>query len=258
VAHLGLPEVIPHPGQEEPATTFFRSEDFRDLMERLRAAGPEHPVVEATYALTVGGSPRWSKVQARAIWVGDLSQLHYEGAIGKIVDIHEDTEQRVRLQQMADTDALTGLLNHRAAKNRISALLADQSGARQYALILFDLDNFKMANDIYGHLFGDEVLRHVADTVRSSFRSSDITARMGGDEFLIFLEYKDSALPLVQRIFQRLCVDFKGFSSSVSMGVAYSAQCGGNYEKLFQMADIAMYEVKRNGKRNFRFYDADK
>ena len=122
---------------------------------------------------------------------------------------------------------------------------------------MFDLDKFKMANDNYGHLFGDEVLKFVAETLVECTRSADIVARMGGDEFLIFMEYKVDMEPQIKRIFQRLCGQYKDFPIRVSMGVACAKECGGDYQKLFHMADTAMYVVKQNGRNNYCIYSEE-
>ena len=120
---------------------------------------------------------------------------------------------------------------------------------------MFDLDHFKDANDTYGHLFGDEVLKYVAETLKSSTRNADICARMGGDEFLVFMPYKEEAEPQVKRIFNLLCSKYKEFQISVSIGVAYAKDCGRDYDTLFHMADEALYKAKRSGRNTYRFYE---
>ena len=131
----------------------------------------------------------------------------------------------------------------------------EKSNGRNYALIFFDLDNFKQANDVYGHRFGDEVLEYIADTIRKNIRSSDIAARMGGDEFIVFMGYKGNVEPLIKRIFASLTGEFKGFPIKVSMGVALHDSSITEYNTLFEMADKAAYSIKRSGKNSYRFYD---
>ena len=157
------------------------------------------------------------------------------------------------LEQKADHDSRTGLLNHNAAKKRIGDILAN-AGGRKYALAVFDLDNFKQANDVYGHLFGDEVLEEVAIRMKNNIRSTDIAARMGGDEFILFMEYKDDIEPQIQRVFKRLTVPHKQFAVGVSMGIATTENFTGTYEELFARADAAMYDIKRDSKNCYKFY----
>ena len=165
-------------------------------------------------------------------------------------------EKLNRLEVMADHDSLTGLYNHRAAKARIMPLLSGKrEGDQNYILVLFDLDHFKQANDQYGHQFGDEVLKYVSNTVKTGIRGADIAARTGGDEFLIFMEYKTVIEPQVKRIFELLCGAYGEFTISVSMGVANAKDCRGDYESLFQRADQALYAAKRGGRGRYCFYD---
>ena len=103
--------------------------------------------------------------------------------------------------------------------------------------------------------FGDQVLVHLAEKLRQSIRGGDIAARAGGDEFLIFLEYKDDVEVVISRIFQSLCGQFEQFPLSISMGVALTDSISGEYDALFHAADAALYTVKRGGRGHYRFYD---
>ena len=158
------------------------------------------------------------------------------------------------LEQMASHDTLTGLLNHAYAKKRILERIESRPTA-SFALAIFDLDHFKSANDTYGHSFGDHVLSHVAEALRQCIRDGDIAARVGGDEFLIFLEHKGDVEPVVARIFESLCGTYEDFKISVSMGIAPTATAGRDYDTLFHAADQALYTVKRGGRGQYRFYD---
>ena len=101
------------------------------------------------------------------------------------------------------------------------------------------------------------MLKYVAETLKNSTRTGDIPARMGGDEFLLFMEYKADMEAPVKRIFNILCGEFKGFPIRISMGVACAMDCNGDYETLFRMADEAMYAVKKSGRNSYRFYNED-
>ena len=98
-------------------------------------------------------------------------------------------------------------------------------------------------------------LFHLAEKLRQCIRGGDIAARAGGDEFLIFLEYKDDVEAVISRIFQSLCGRFEQFPLSISMGVALTATVPGGYDALFHAADAALYTVKRGGRGQYRFYD---
>lgn len=250
---LGVPIKIINPAENEQWISVVAPEDYRDFLEKIKKSTPENPVVTAKYLMNIGGEKKWNKVIAKALW-GDSENPEFEGAIGKIVDINDETAAMEYLEQQTEHDSRTGLLNHNAAKKRISQLLYENKGKKRYALAMFDVDNFKQANDVYGHLFGDEVLEEIANRIRENIRSTDIGVRMGGDEFIIFMEYKDSTEPQIKRIFEHLTVKFRQFDVGVSMGVACAENFDGDYETLFNMADAAMYTVKRNGKNSYCFY----
>ena len=99
------------------------------------------------------------------------------------------------------------------------------------------------------------MLIHMAEQLRRSIRGGDIAARVGGDEFLIFLEYREEAETAIQRIFTSLEGTYEDFQISVSMGVARTDMVGTDYDKMFHAADQALYSVKRSGRGQYRFYD---
>lgn len=253
--YLGLPETIINPQESILGNGIFEKEDFKDFVGKMKSTTHEHPIIEERYLLNINGEKRWTRIILKSTWEENGENcFEFSGAIGKMIDINDEMEKIQNLENMALKDSLTGLLNHRTAKYQISSILKHDN-ERTYALMLFDLDNFKQANDTRGHLFGDEVLKYVADTVKSCIRSSDIASRMGGDEFMIFAEYKNVLEPQVKRIFNKLTCDFKGFKIGISMGIAKTENCGEDYEKLFKMADDAMYAAKSEGKRTYKFSD---
>ena len=98
-----------------------------------------------------------------------------------------------------------------ACKAIEEALKESRAENKKFALLLLDVDYFKNANDQYGHQFGDRVLEEVAIKVRNSVRSNDICARIGGDEFLIFMEYKNNIELLVDRVYQAIGGRYENF-----------------------------------------------
>ena len=250
---LGLPEIIMDPVHNEKAMSLLGEENWRGLADALHVTNPGRPVISYDCMINYGGAPRWTRIVARATWSSD-EPPRYMGAIGKAIDVHDSRMQMDSLERMATHDAMTGLLNHATAKQRVQERLANRPDGN-YALIIFDLDHFKQANDTYGHMFGDRVLIHLADKLRQSIRDGDIAARAGGDEFLIFLECKMEIEPAVQRIYSALTGQYENFPISVSMGVATIEAVGADYDALFQAADKALYTVKRSGRGYFRFYD---
>ena len=251
--HLGLEEIIMDPYHHAGAQAVMDAADVQNLAGALRSTSPDLPVVTYDCKMNYKGAWRWTQIVARATWSSD-EPPRYTGAIGKAIDIHDSRMKLNALERMASHDALTGLLNHAYAKKRILERIETRPAA-SYALVIFDLDHFKSANDTYGHSFGDQVLVHLAEKLRQCIRGGDIAARVGGDEFLIFLEYKDDVDAVLSRIFQSLCGRFEQFPLSVSMGAALTATVPGGYDALFHAADAALYTVKRGGRGQYRFYD---
>ena len=228
-------------------------EDLCEIQRNLRSATPAHPVVSGIYQLRIQGSERWCKLIARALWSDEEKKI-YSGSIGKMIDVHEERLEMNMLKQAAAQDMLTSLYNHANAQKIITAMLKEDTDCK-YGLILFDLDFFKNANDQHGHLFGDRVLKFVAKKILQNIRSEDIAARVGGDEFLIFAEYRDDFSYVVNRIFNSLADYYYNFKISISMGVAIYPKDGTTYEKLFQCADQALYSSKQEGRNQFKFYE---
>ena len=249
---LDLGEIVIDPLHNERAMQLLGEDNWRGLADALHATTPTHPVVTYDCQVNYDDGPRWTRIVARATWSSD-EPPRYTGAIGKAIDTHDSRVQLDNLERMATHDSMTGLLNHSTAKKRVAERLAERPEG-SYAMVIFDLDYFKQANDTYGHMFGDQVLVHLAGKLRESIRDGDIAARVGGDEFLIFLECKGEVEPAIQRIYSALTGQYQHFKISVSMGVSTPQMVGHDYDALFQAADRALYSVKRAGRGHVRFY----
>lgn len=250
---LGLPEMMMDPFQDTQVQSIASRQDRDNLADALRSTTPGSPVVAYDCKLSVGGEERWHRIIARASWSSE-EPPRYTGCIGKAMDIHSSRLELENLERQASHDGLTGLLNHAYAKKRIVERLEDRPGGH-YALAIMDLDYFKSANDTYGHMFGDQVLKYLAERMRHSIRGGDIAARVGGDEFLLFLEYKEDLEYVIEVIYNRLAGgSYEDFQISVSMGVASTAEVGTDYDTLFKRADQALYVVKNHGKGHYRYY----
>lgn len=255
VIQLGLPEIIVNLKQDKLFQQVMKVEDYLDLRSKLRCVSPGNPTVMENYCLCVNGQWRWFKIIARPLWLGN-NKSAITGAIGKCMDIHEEITELELLKKSAHIDDLTGLYRRNYACTKIKDLLRKvHASNKKYALMLFDLDYFKHANDLYGHMFGDQVLREAVHKVRKSVRNSDIVARIGGDEFLIFLEYKTDIDPVAERIFQSIGGMYQDFHIRASMGVALSPVHATEYELLFHYADQALYAAKHKGRNCYCIYD---
>ncbi|MEW4413242.1 diguanylate cyclase [Clostridium sp. AN503] len=252
---LGLPEIIVNLKEDQLFRQVMKDADYQDLHNKLLCASPNNPIIMENYCLCVKGQQRWYKITARPLWLGNDTDI-VTGAIGKCTDIHEEIKELELLKKTAHIDDLTGLYRRNFARRKIKELLAkEHSVGKNYALLLFDLDCFKNANDMYGHMFGDQVLHATAQKVQKSVRNSDIIARIGGDEFLIFVEYKNDIASLVERIFQSIGGMYQDFHICVSMGISLAPMHATEYEDLLNCADQALYAAKRKGRNCYCFYD---
>lgn len=252
--YLGIRELIMHPFEDGKVTEILEKEKMQEIRDKVRSTSYTDPVVSGVYRLHVNGEDRWHRLTVRTMWEGTEEDMHYIGAIGKFANVDEDYKRMNSLEKEAAHDTLTNLLNHMNARKIIESILAERRD-HTYSLILFDLDHFKDANDQYGHLFGDNVLKHVAKKLTDNLRRSDIIARVGGDEFMIFVEYNGNYEAQAKRMFQIVIGEYENFKIGVSMGVALVPKDGEDYESLFHAADQALYASKRDGRNQYKFYD---
>ncbi len=252
--NLGLDEVVMDPLENEKVKGYL-SEDLRgQLHQVLMSATPEEPIVTLECKMERDGALKWYRFVMQALWSED-EPPELRGAIGKAVDIHSSRSYLENLERRASMDQLTGLLNLTSAQTQAEARLKENPEAK-YALAFFDCDYFKDANNTYGHLFGNRLLVHIAERLRQVTRSGDIVSRVGGDEYIIFIQYHQELEPTIQRIYGALHgEDFGGFSISISMGVATTGQVGPDFTALMGAADKALYAVKQAGKGQYKFYD---
>ena len=162
--------------------------------------------------------------------------------------------QLKRLERKASLDPLTGLLNHATAREKVKQRMYCNRES-EFAFLIFDLDYFKLANDTYGHQFGDKVLIYIAEKLRSILRKEDLAVRIGGDEFMVVVEYHQEIESVVERIFENLSGTYEHFPISLSMGVSTTKDCDREYEMLFKRADKALYTAKRSGRGRYLFYN---
>jgi diguanylate cyclase (GGDEF)-like protein len=167
---------------------------------------------------------------------------------------HEIQVSHDRLRDLALHDPLTGLLNHRAAQERLEAELARaHRDGRSVVVVVLDIDYFKSINDRHGHAAGDEALRLVAQAIVSTLRPADFCGRVGGDEFIVGLYGVDArqAADVVARIrgtVGAVEVSAGGYHLTISAGIAEFPLHATNSVELTRLADAAMYWSKRTGR----------
>jgi diguanylate cyclase (GGDEF)-like protein len=159
-----------------------------------------------------------------------------------------------QIRQLAYRDGLTGIFNRRFFEMRV---LEELERARRYDLVLsvlmIDLDEFKMVNDEFGHLLGDEVLRQVSSILLSNLRKADVVCRFGGDEFAVLLPETtgENALRVADKIRRAVSAwEFPGVPKQVtiSIGAACLPRHGETRDELIKAADDALYRAKQSGR----------
>lgn len=181
---------------------------------------------------------------------------------GISTDITERMQLLSKIEHMALHDSLTNLPNRNLFEELCANALAKAKRQKSMLGVMFiDLDKFKSVNDTFGHAVGDILLQSVAERLKDCLRESDNVARMGGDEFAVFLA--DITDPLdVSRTAQRIVnemsrpfpVNEHELSISASVGISLYPSDGNDMPTLFKKADEAMYKVKEEGKNNYQFY----
>ncbi|UCF30183.1 MAG: GGDEF domain-containing protein [bacterium] len=167
-----------------------------------------------------------------------------------------------QLRVMSVTDPLTGRYNRRYITDQVQRelKLARRTG-QTFSLIMIDLDHFKDYNDRYGHIAGDETLRKVGDVLVENIRETDIVARWGGEEFLVYLSHADreGAAGIAEKL--RIAVEQTSFIMkgkdtrvTISLGVAAAPEDGSNFDELIEHADQALYKAKRAGRNRAKTF----
>ncbi|MDP3077773.1 EAL domain-containing protein [Bradyrhizobium sp.] len=179
--------------------------------------------------------------------------------------VHDVTERRradEKIAHLAHYDALTDLPNRVLFRKQIERELQRTSGGEQFALLYIDIDEFKGINDSLGHHVGDELLKAVADRIRSCLGDGDLIARLGGDEFAVIqtgvrnvgdvVEFVTRIHELIRQPYQ--CLGHQ-LSTDASIGIALAPQDGTDLDQLIKNADLAMYGAKAGGRRTHRFFE---
>ena len=177
-------------------------------------------------------------------------------------EVFERMEAEQRIWHVAHHDSLTGLPNRTLLHDRLEQALAQgQRGRHRVGVMFLDLDRFKSINDTLGHAIGDELLKHVAERLKSVVRAVDTVSRLGGDEFVIVLHEISSAddvVPVAEKILGALAaevtIESHQLRATPSIGISIFPDDGDEVFGLMKHADTAMYHAKAAGRNNFQFF----
>lgn len=210
---------------------------------------------------TKAGRYRWVEETSRYVDLARAEPL----IVSSARDIAERTESHLVLERQASTDPLTGLANRIVLMDRLrQALLRLGRYPGTVAVLYLDLDRFKVVNDSLGHQVGDMVLLQMAERLLKHLRPTDTLARIGGDEFVIVaggVDDETAAAELGRRITevgrQPFFIGVEGYSCTLSVGIACSADPHCSAEVLVQEADLALYRAKDLGRDRYEVFDDD-
>ncbi|MCR5747932.1 MAG: diguanylate cyclase [Lachnospiraceae bacterium] len=236
--------------------------DGFETFETLRRLEKEQNRPETPVIFLTGESDHEAEQYGLKLGAADYihKPFNKEILISRIRNTINNSKKIVSLTENATKDKLTGFLNKAEGIIRVKEALEVFSGA----LVILDLDSFKLVNDIYGHEKGDQILKAFADVSRISTREGDILCRIGGDEFLFFCKELNGEAALsafsvrlngrFEEKSKQILGDDHGIPLGISVGAVMVPEYGRDYEKLFNMADEAMYLTKNNGKHGCTLY----
>ncbi len=256
--------------------------------KRDEILGQNPRILKSDYHDTKFFKKMWEELNKKGRWSGEIYNCHKDGEvypqkttitaiknrnnetthyIAQFYDISDIKKSEEKLTYQARHDALTGLPNRIVLKDRLSqAIKISKRHKKIGALMFIDLDNFKNINDSLGHDIGDELLKQIANILKSCVREEDSVIRFGGDEFLILIsnlseqisEAKEQASMIAKKVRSKIDTplyvkDHKLFTSP-SIGITFFPTYSIDTNEVIKQADIAMYKAKDAGKNSIEFY----
>ena len=190
-----------------------------------------------------------------------LHELQREN-LKNIDDMQKLEEKKREIEKRNRCDFKTGLFSIKAFRHEVEKALSAYSKTTMSAMVFFDVDNFKLTNDRYGHVIGDEIIAVLAGQMKAFFADYGICGRFGGDQFLVFLNKVEDILSLEEKV-EKFREEFEqcGFGKekelhvTVSAGVAYTKGMKASYQSLLSCAEEALEKSKEYGKNKVSFYE---
>lgn len=169
----------------------------------------------------------------------------------QLTSFFESREMYMRIKDSSNKDGLTGLFNREYLIDKLETAIKNKEF--NYAVCMIDIDDFKVCNDTYGHLYGDEVLKAIANIFKTSIRKTDVVARYGGEEIIccFFSVSNRQALfhrvNLIREAVSRISIEDKQYNPTVSIGISFG-QKDLTVQSAIKLADDCLYKAKRTGK----------
>lgn len=201
------------------------------------------------------GNERWYQLVIKIIY--DIGNFGHRPvyAIGKILDIQQQINEKEQLLRESTTDFLTGIYNRAGGLKQITNSIQENSGA----VIMADLDKFKNVNDAFGHFAGDHVLMETASILKKVFEG-EIVVRLGGDEFLLFVKNttREKIAKMCEQVLKEMkekeYEDAQNVDVTMSMGVVFVNEKG-SLDAAMRKADELLYKAKHNGRNTYHIYE---
>jgi diguanylate cyclase (GGDEF)-like protein/PAS domain S-box-containing protein len=232
---------------------------MEDYEKQMKESASKGVVFECTH-VKKNGTSFPVEVSSRTTEInGEMIRIHI------IRDITTRMQSQEKINHLANYDALTDIPNRGLLMEQFDKTLEQAKREKsRFAVMIIDVDKFKLVNDIHGHIAGDEVLKKVAKRLQKAVRKADIIGRFGGDEFLAvqpFIKDKEEAVILASRILEYVAKPVKWNNVSIpvhiSIGIAIFPEDSEDTQGLINNADSAMYYIKQKGGNAYRCYEAE-
>lgn len=239
--------------------SFISDNDYPNTTQKLKHAIEKGSMFDLNYS---------AKLQN-----GSLIDVHTRGKVlrkpdGSVkitavsMDITQEKKDKQTIERLAYYDSLTSLPNRSLLKDRIhKAIQVAKREKTKLAILFLDLDHFKLINDTLGHDTGDKLLIYVSNLLKKQLRESDTIARIGGDEFVVLLPNFSSTKDIdkisnkfIQNLHGQHIIDNHQLYITTSIGIAIYPDNGKDLDTLMTNADTAMYDAKRDGRNNYKFF----
>lgn len=263
---FGMPDILPEdmgnladyleeymlPKEEAGGVTKLLSRDW--LLDQYEREVSSHTL---EFRRNTMGMLHWTQLEIHL-----LTEPYSDNVVAFLMfqDIEEEKKQRQLGESRAHGDELTGLMSRSTFTDSFTRLLESSGESDVHVLYMIDLDGFKYVNDSFGHSFGDKVLKEVADSLRSLFRSDDLICRFGGDEFVVLMKSVVGDDAFIQQRGRQICQALsRQFGEEVAMGASVGVSVyprhSRDFDTLFRMADQALYSAKNIGRNQCMIYD---
>ncbi len=245
----GLQRVGIHPDECEQVLQKFRTDAVDAMPGKLTVVEFRRRQPDGSYA--------WRRVLMRYLSGGSGEPAK---VVGTVIDI---SSERMLLQEV-HTDSLTGAYNRSYIKYEIERYLKKKTGDVFAGCLMLDIDRFKQLNDSCGHLCGDMVLTDLVKMMKRLYRATDLVARIGGDEFMVFMKdvysigiVEEKAGRLLEMARRYAAEAEISFDVTLSIGITTTCQGAASFEELYRQADIALYAAKAAGRDCYRTYSPE-